>query len=373
MFLAVREMRRAKARFILLGGAVGLLVFLILFVQALTGALIRQFIGAIEHQSGQVLVYGADARKNLEGSRIPAATVDRVAAVAGVAAAGPLGEGTFSVRIAGTARDATLFGYELGKPGAPTTLTDGRLPNTDFEGVASSGAESKGFRIGARIRLDGGSHTIRIVGLARDTSYSVLPTVFTTFATYRQARLDANPDSHVVIPSAVAVQVDRGVTPETVRDRINRVVPGVEALTRAEAVAKSPGVASVSESIGAVVLLCFFVVIVVSGLFFLILTVQKAPALTLLRAVGVRSAALVRALLAQAALVVVGGLVIGTALAWLALDAAGNGLGARVDPGSVVQTGILVLALSLLASLGAARRVLRIDPVRATVPGGIEA
>ena len=79
MFLALREISRSKARFALLAGAIGLLVFLILFVQALTGALIRQFIGAIDHQSGQVLVYGADARKNLEGSRVPTATVDAVA------------------------------------------------------------------------------------------------------------------------------------------------------------------------------------------------------------------------------------------------------------------------------------------------------
>ena len=91
MFLAWREITRSRARFLLLGGAVGLLVFLIVFVQALTGALIRQFIGAIDHQSGTVLVYGADARKNLEGSRVPLDTVAAVAAVPGVAAAGPLG------------------------------------------------------------------------------------------------------------------------------------------------------------------------------------------------------------------------------------------------------------------------------------------
>jgi putative ABC transport system permease protein len=49
MFFAFGEIRRARWRFVLLTGAVGLLVFLILFVQALTGALIGQFIGAIDH------------------------------------------------------------------------------------------------------------------------------------------------------------------------------------------------------------------------------------------------------------------------------------------------------------------------------------
>ena len=117
MFLALREIRRARWRFVLLTGAVGLLVFLILFVQALTGALIGQFIGAIDHQSADVLVYSAQARKNLEGSVVPPATVDAVAKVPGVARAGPLGEGTFSVRAGGKLRDAVLIGYELGGAG----------------------------------------------------------------------------------------------------------------------------------------------------------------------------------------------------------------------------------------------------------------
>ncbi len=65
MFLALREARRAPWRFALLTGAVGLLVFLILFVQALTGALIGQFIGALEHQSADVLVYSSQAHDAL--------------------------------------------------------------------------------------------------------------------------------------------------------------------------------------------------------------------------------------------------------------------------------------------------------------------
>ena len=90
-----------------------------------------------------------------------------------------------------------------------------------------------------------------------------------------------------VYPSAVAVATEPGESAATVRDAINRSVPDVQALTRQQAVDESPGVASVSQSLGMVVFLSFFVVVVVAGLFFLILTVQKAAALTLLRAVGV--------------------------------------------------------------------------------------
>ena len=97
MFLAFQEMKRAKVRFGLLTGAVGLLVFLIMFQQTLLTGLVNQFIGAIKNQSGEVLVYNGQARKNLEGSIILAEQQDAIAAVDGVSDAAPLGEATFTV------------------------------------------------------------------------------------------------------------------------------------------------------------------------------------------------------------------------------------------------------------------------------------
>ena len=64
-------MVRAKVRFGLLIGAIALLVFLILFQQALRDGLITSFVGAIEHQDAPVLVYSTDARRNLQSSTIP--------------------------------------------------------------------------------------------------------------------------------------------------------------------------------------------------------------------------------------------------------------------------------------------------------------
>lgn len=371
MFLAIGEIRHARWRFVLLTGAVGLLVFLILFVQALTGALIGQFIGAIDHQSADVLVYSQQARKNLEGSVVPPGTVAKVAVVPGVAAAGRLGEGTFSVRANGKLRDAVLIGSEPGLPGAPTTVTAGHLPTAPFEAVASSRNASEGFAIGDRVALDRGGRIVTIVGQARDINFSVLPTMFTTYDTYVAARRDANPNAAGVWPSAVAVAVAPGSSAASVRDTINRTVPGVEALTRAQAVKESPGVSSVSQSLGTVVFLCFFVVVVVAGLFFLILTVQKASSLTLLRAIGVGGAALARSLLVQVVLVVIGGIVVGAALTTAALGASNASLGASLGAAQLLRTGAIVLVLAIIASLGAIRRVLRIEPIRATIPGAI--
>ena len=79
------------------------------------------------------------------GSRILPGTLEEVAAVEGVGSAAPLAENTFTVRAGGELQDAALFGYELGGPGAPTRLSEGRLPQTDGEAVASSVDAGNGF------------------------------------------------------------------------------------------------------------------------------------------------------------------------------------------------------------------------------------
>lgn len=372
MFLALKEIRRAKLRFGLLAGAVGLLVFLILFQQALLGGLITQFIGALRNQSADVVVYNDQARKNLEGSRVTPEQVEAVAAVAGVAEAAPMGESTFSVTAGGEIRDAVIFGYRLGGPGEPTTLVEGRLPQAADEAVASEKDRADGFGLGDVVRIEPDGTSITVVGLARDLNYSVAPVLFVDPATFESAVRTRNPDAQVVLPSAVAVRVQPGSDPAAVAAAIDAAVDGVEALTRTQAVDGSPGVSSVRSSFAVILALFYLVVPLVTGLFFLIVTFQKASALTLLRAIGAPASVLVRGLLVQVVLVMVVGAVIAFGLYAGSLQGVKN-LGVRVDLASVLVTSVVVLVLALLTSLVAVRRVLRIDPLAATTGAGVSA
>jgi len=375
MFLAWHEMRRSKLRFGLLTGAVGLLVFLILFQQALLGGLITQFIGAVRNQSADVLVFNDQARKNIEGSIILPEQAAAVAAVEGVATASPLGESTFTVQAGGAETDAVVFGYVLGGPGAPTTLSAGRLPSAEGEAVASEKDEGDGFGVGDTVTVvgPGGTLDLTIVGVARDLNYSVAPTMFASFDTFAAAKRVRNglPSGTEVLPSVLAVEVAAGADAQTVVDRIAAAVAGVEPLTRQQAVDGSPGVSSVRTSFGVILGLFYLVVPLVTGLFFLIVTFQKASALTLLRAIGARARTLVVALLVQVVVVMALGSLVAFGLYAGALQGVKN-LGVRVEVMPVVITSLVVLALALVTSLVAVRRVLRIDPLDATTGAGVQ-
>jgi len=178
----------------------------------------------------------------------------------------------------------------------------------------------------------------------------------------------ANPEAEVVLPSLAAIRPADGVDLDELTDRIDAAVPGAEALTNDEAVSSSPGVQSVNQSFQIILTLAFAVVTLVVAFFFLILTVQKAKPLTLLRAIGAPSGCLVRNLVLQIVAVMAAGIAIGVALL-LAVRPVSTGGAIEVElrPGTVVPTLITPTVLALIGGIAAIRRVLRIDPIRATV------
>lgn len=371
VLLASREIRRAPVRFGLLAGAIGLLIFLVFFQQTLLTSLLNSFTGALQNQSATVLVYSSDARKSLEASVVHPDTVAKVAGVPGVSEVGPLGEATLTFLAKGQQVDVAVLGAEPGKPGQPTKLVEGRLATAPGEGVASSEDEAKGFGIGDTVTTAAGGSPVTIVGLTEQSQFSVQPTLFVTFETYTTLRKAANPDATEVLPSAVAVVPSHGVSPKTVAASINAAVPGVTALTRSDAVANAPGVSSVQGSFAIVLALAVAVVALVTGFFFLILTVQKAAPLTLLRAVGASAGYLVRGLLQQVALVLAVALVVAVALLLATVAVARAGLPLTVEPRALVTSTLVVVLLSLLGVAFSIWRILRIEPNHAVSRQGL--
>jgi putative ABC transport system permease protein len=379
MFLAFKEMARAKVRFALLIAAIALLVFLILFQQSLQNGLITGFIGAIRDQNAPVLVYSVDGQRVLQGSVITPEMESQVRSAEGVGEVGPIGQGTFtgvpSGNTDGESFDTTVIGYELGPDGngigAPTTVVEGRLPTADDEGVVSDADVRLGYDIGEVVTLQPGGKEIEIVGIARDIQLNVSPTIFASYDTYLDAVKSVNPDAGTPLPNVLGVVPADGYTPEQVVESINDQSLDLDALTREDAAAETPGVSQVQQSFNIIFLLYGLVVPCVTGLFFLIVTFQKANSLTLLRAIGAPARRLVSSLLIQVLVIVGAGLLVGTLLYYPVSQQALGGIALRFETAAVVFWSVLLLSLSVLSSLAAARRVLKIDPIEATTGQGV--
>jgi putative ABC transport system permease protein len=362
--LALTELRRAKLRYGLLSGAVALLVFLLLFLNTLSGTLLRFLGGAVENISADVLVYDEGARRNLQASRLGPDLALAVAEVAGVAQAEEIGEVTLTARAGAGTTDVSLWGYVPGGPGEPAELVDGRLPRGG-EALVDEADVGNGFAIGSTVTLEPSGETLTVVGVTKDRRFSALATLYTPLEGWRGIVAAANPNAPFVPANVVGVRVDPQADPAVVAERITEAVAGAEALDRVTAAASIPGVAAIGQSFGLLVGITFLIVVLVIGFFFLILTVQKLRVFVALRAVGASTGFLARSVLLQIALVVLVAVGLATGLLGVASLTSQAAFPITVDPGLVLAVLAAVLASALLAGGAAVRRIARLDPASA--------
>jgi putative ABC transport system permease protein len=365
VFLAWREVRRAKVRFGLLAGAVGLLLFLILAQQTLQAGLVGSFVGGIRGQTADVLVYSVDGRRNLAGGVVPPDLEATIEEVEGIEVAGRLGQRTVSATAAGELVSVGLLGYEAAEAGGPRRLRDGRMPEAPGEAVADS-SNGDGFALGDVIRLEPGGHELTVVGRADDVKLLVQPTLFLPYDSWLAAARSTNPDAGEPLPSAIGLAAADGTTPEELVERVNAADERADGLTREQAAAETPGVANIQQSFRIIFGLFALVVPLITGLFFLIVTFQKARALTLLRAIGAPRGRLVASLLLQVVIVVVAGVAVGLALYAPLSGLRIGAIALQFQGRAAVTWSIGLLVLSLAGAAVAARRVLAVDPVAAT-------
>ncbi|MCU0301801.1 MAG: ABC transporter permease [Candidatus Nanopelagicales bacterium] len=362
MNLALTEMRRAKLRFGLLTAAVALLVFLIVFLASLSGALLRAFTGAIESLPADGLVYSETARANAQASRLAPDTVGQVAEVAGVAAAGPMAVLSANAIVAGEPDELQLIGVQPGSPSQPEGLREGRFPEAaDEVAIDASDAE---VGIGDTVRINGTSTDLTVVGRMVGTQFGT-DTAWVPITGYEAVLRELNPALPAVPINVVAFTVDEGADAAEVAAQVQQAVEGTQALDRAAAVEAIPGVESVGQTFGLLVGITFVIGVVVVGFFFLILTVQKLRSFTLLRATGASTGSLAGSVVTQITAVVLLASAIATALAWFALQALSTGLPVRIDPLTTGGVVAAVLLASLVAGLLSVRRIAQLDPATA--------
>jgi hemin transport system permease protein len=336
MFLGLKELRRSMVRFGLLIVAIGLLMFLILFEQSLQSSLLRGFTGALRSQSAPVLVYSTDGQRTLQASVLTPDLEVLARSADGVGASGRIGQGTFTVTADGDIAEASVIGYETVGLGSPDDVSEGRLPNGPGEAVASAEDAAAGFDVGDVVTIEPGGEQVTVVGHAEDAQLNVGPTLFVTYDGYLAAVAARNPDAGIPLPNALGVAPVEGTTPAMLVGSIDATSDDLDALTRDQAADEAPGVAQVRQSFQVIFLLYALVVPFVTGLFFLIITVQKAGALTLLRAIGAPGRRLVSALLTQVVIIVGLGIAVGVTLYTPLTVMSATALGLRFETTAVI-------------------------------------
>jgi putative ABC transport system permease protein len=343
MFIAVRDLRFARGRFVLLGSIIALMTAMVVLLTGLTAGLGAASVSAVAALPVDTLTFQRPAsgqQISFATSNLPADTVGAVADTAGVGAAYPLGAATTRLEAGDRSTAVTVLGTD---PALYPALQRGRSPAAGEVALTDELAES--YSVGDTVVL--GGQRVTVSGIVAATSFNHLPVVYTPTSTWQRI---ARPDGITAVAST-------GSRP-----------PDTDARTSVGRDAAFAGVGGYSSEQGSLQLMRVLLLVVsalVVGAFFTVWTMQRGADLAVVRAIGASRGYLLRDALAQAGIVLLAGAAVGAVVAAGLGALASRGVPFVLDVRTVGVPLAAVIATGALGAVFSVRRVSTADPLTA--------
>lgn len=351
MFVALRDLRFARGRFILIGSVVALITVLVGFLSGLTGGLATQNISAVLALPADRVIFSApaaqDSSVSFSDSAITQQQANAWATTTGVSAVQPVGISQTRGEAGDTRAAIAVFGVQPGFS-ATAPSSNGSLS------VSAPAAEALMVTSGDEVTIAGTTYTVTtIVG---DDWYSHTPVVYMTLEDWQgYATTTGSADAYATVLAAVG-SPDWDAA-DAANDTVSETTLG--SLT---------ALSSFRSEIGSLILMVamlFGISGLVIGAFFTVWTMQRKGDIAVLKALGASTSSLVRDALGQALIVLLVGIGIGLGIVAIAGTLAGTALPFMLSPITTILPGVIMIALGLIGAAFALRSVTSADPLTA--------
>ena len=361
MNLALKELRRRPGRFSTATLIITLIAILLMFLGSLLDGLIRSSTGAIRAQDVDAIVYSPAAQASFSRSRIEPEVRAQIEALPGVDEVGGLGVVQLGARVPGNGpRDlanVALFGYEIAPDGVPE-------PPTDGQAYADEVLKADGVEEGMTILLGPARTPVDVIGFVSDTSFNGQGGMWASENTWRTTLGESRPDAQLADGVWQSLVVRGG---PDVAEEIDASTGGAtDSYTVDEAVNAIPGVEEQQGTFNQIIGVTIAVALVVIGLFFALLTVERLSLYGVLKALGAKSLTIFGGLMVQAVVVtLIASAVAGLLVILLDLLIPPGSIPIAVSAGSILSSTALLLLAAAVGCTFSLRRVLKVDPASA--------
>lgn len=350
MFVAWRDLKVARGRFLLIGVVVTLITILVTFLSGLTGGLVEQNISALTSLNADRIVFSVPSSETATYAdsavtRSQAALWSRQDGVTRVA---PLGISTAKITAGGRQQTVSLFGGGPATDGTP-------VPGPGHVAVGADTAKALDVKVGERVQVGDAQLVVDLV--EGQTWYSHLAVVHLDLGDWQ--RLASRPGGPRQFATVLAVS-SRGLD-SSAADRT--------AGTSSQSVLRSlTALGSFRSEIGSLLLMVamlFGISALVVGAFFAVWSIQRQPDVAVLKALGATNRMLSVDALGQAAFLLLLGVGTGIGVTALLGTLAGAALPFVISPVTTLLPGLVMTALGLAGAGVATRSITRTDPLTA--------
>lgn len=371
MFLALRELRFARMRFVLMGAVVALIAVLMVLLSGLSVGLVNDGVSGLKKLPATSFAFEDGVQTDAAFSRsvVDVAAVDAWRDRPGVADAAPFGNTLVNARSdRGTEIDLALFGVEPDSFLAPHAADGAGLGGADNGIVVSRTALDEGLRVGDTVTVDRlGTELVVVGALSGQHTFGHVDVAYIGLPLWQRIKAGAAPGDPVPEhalheATAVAVRSEEGATVDLAAgDR----AAGTESLSLHDAFGASPGYTAETSTLTLIQVFLYAIAALVVGAFFTVWTIQRKPEIAVLRAMGAPTAYLLRDGLGQAlvllAIATAAGVAVGVGVGGLV----GGGVPFALTGSAVGLAAGLLLALGLAGAAAAIARIAAVDPLAA--------
>lgn len=354
MFVAWRDLRFARGRFMLIGTVVTLITLLVGFLSGLTAGLADQNISAITGLGTDRIVFSAPmagGTVSYQDSAVTAVDAEAWRDRPGVERVSPLGISQLKLSSGPRTAAVALFGSGSGpnRVGGPVPGHLGHLS------LPKTAAEDLRVRAGDTVDLAGSRFIVDTVG--PDTWYSHTPVVWLQLADWQAvASATGETDAYATVLAVTGPGTDFAAADAATGTSSAGVLPSLSAL------------GAFRSEIGSLLLMVamlFGISALVVGAFFTVWSIQRQPDVAILKALGASDRMLIRDSLGQAILVLITGVGLGIILTILLGAVAGTVLPFVLSPLTTLLPATAMIVLGLAGAAVALRSVTTTDPLTA--------
>ncbi|MGI9290377.1 MAG: ABC transporter permease, partial [Gammaproteobacteria bacterium] len=373
MFIAIRDLKFAKGRFFLIGVVVALVAFLTTLLSGLASGLIKNNISGLIELDVTHLAFEYNNRPSYRNSMIERGMWEGWRETEGVIAAEPLGHIMFNARMMDDSPldDVVLWGIEPGSFLEPLVIAGEPLGREENGVIISKLLVDRGLKLGDTFVLDRALTELKVIGIVEEHNIGHVPIVYTPIRKWQEATYgppggpapgDKLPSILFDYASIIALQLEPGTTLENIDN--TDIDMGTLTVDKVGAYAASSGY---KEEVQTVQMIQGFLIVIsalVIGSFFTVWTIQRTREIGLIKALGGSNFYLLRDALGQATILMLTGVTVGTAIAYMLgqeFQRIGNFF--VLEPVTVISSAIMLVIAGMVGSAISIRLVTRIDPI----------
>lgn len=319
MFLALKEMKKDKGRFILIISIVILISYLVFFLTSLAYGLSSSNRLAVDLWDADRVILQKGTNKNILSSVLEKEEVEKFKdddiSPINVSSAIAYKNGNTSEN---TTYSIFMMGLDKDSKARAKVIEGNDIKDFDKEIIGSiSLKEEEGFKLGDKIKLSQNDKEYEIVGFTEESKFSVRPVFYTSVENASNEAMNFKEKKDADAKSQATKNPPKRISAIVVHDDKEIKNDDYDVINIDEFIKKLPGYTA--QNLTFIMMIGFLIVIasIVLGVFIYIITMQKKQTFAILKIQGISNAYISKSVIFQTFVLITLGVLIGLGLTYL--------------------------------------------------------